>query len=140
VGQVFLPALETLARILQALILKVAGEGRQGIVVLAGLLAVVVYVWNKPGLGGQVSHSPKRKISAWISTQGWAGLNGKYVLTLLNDTKSQPFQEYRFKCSTPEFAQMRETTNSYLSWSDDGSTLFVRLPSECEITLRIDDR
>ena len=104
---------------------------------ILGLLAVLCYIWNNPGNGGQVSHSPHGRISAWLSHRGWAGINGKYTLAFVNDDAASVFQEYSFTCSTPIFAQMRETPDRYLSWNQDGTILTVSIPNEPILTIMI---
>ena len=107
------------------------------ILAILGLFSVLYYLWYKPGIGGQVSHSPNEKISAWLSHRGRAGLNARYTLFFLNDDTSPVFMNYSFTCSTPQFAQMRETPDRYLSWNQEGSILTVSIPNEPIITIMV---
>lgn len=108
------------------------------IVALMACILIAFLVWNKRGFGGQVSHSPTRPVSAWVSHEGWATLNGKYVLTIVDDNTSETVQKICFGCSSDQFAQMRETPQRYLSWNDEGTAVTLSIPNELPITVEIE--
>lgn len=104
---------------------------------IIGVFALAVYLLNMPGIGGQVAHSPNQYYSAWLSHRGWAGVNGKYVVVIVDNETSLPVQRYVFKCTTSHFAQMRDTDKRYLSWDEERAILYVRLPNEMHFALEI---
>ena len=107
-------------------------------VALTAFVLIAFLVWNKRGFGGQVLHSPTKPVSAWVSHEGWAPLNGKYVLAIVDDNTSETVQELYFGCSSGQFAQMRETPQRYLSWNDEGTAVTLSIPDELAITVEIE--